>query len=121
MVGRNSLAAVFNANAIGTIAFMSNCDSAAFTIELNCVVDQVREHLDEPMRVSENFGFLIDEIVDGSLSSRGGCGEARDNVFDQRIKLNDFRCHLYVSGTARAPIQKGIDKVWQAVSTPFNY
>src|SRR5207247_9556023 len=99
---------------------MPDRDSAAFAIELNCVVDSIPEHLDEPMRVSENFGFLIDEIVDGNLSSRGGCREARDNVLDQRIKLNDFRFHLYVSGFDRAQFQNVIDKVVYAVRILLN-
>src|SRR2546425_12476970 len=120
MWGRNSFAAVFNANAIGTIVFMSNRDSATFAIEFDCVVDQVREHLDKLMRVSENFGFLIDKIVDSNLSSRGGCGEARDNIFDQRIELNDFRFHLYVSGLDRAQFQNVIDEAVHAVSILLN-
>src|SRR6267143_1078439 len=120
MMGGNSFAAIFNANAIDSIAFMSNRDSAAFAIELNCVVDQVREHLDEPMRVSENFGLLIDEIVDGNLPSRGGRGEARDTIFDHRIKLSGFRFQLYVSGFDRAQFQNVIDEAMHAVGILLN-
>jgi len=72
MVRRNSLARIFNSNAVDAIAFMAYGDNADISIEFDGILDQVSQHLDKPVWIREDFDLGVDKILDGDSPSAGG-------------------------------------------------
>src|SRR2546427_47133 len=63
MLRRYSFASILNEYSIPRSILMSDNYATAFSVELNCVVDKVRQHLLEPTRVGKDFDSSVDFVL----------------------------------------------------------
>src|SRR5258708_4260534 len=69
VVRGNSLTSVCDANPITAIANVRDCNSAAFSVEFDCVVNQVGKHLYQSMRIRKYCYVGLDEVTNDDATS----------------------------------------------------
>src|SRR5712691_7514960 len=87
MVGRNAITSVLDQNPSPSAILASNGHCSAVAVELNCVIDKIREHLLETAGVSENNHSGVNAIIDNDRARRGLCCEGSHYIIDHRIKF----------------------------------
>ena len=73
MVCLNSFAAIFYLDLIAGFGVITDRNHSALSVELNSVVDQIRQHLHQSVRISKYLRILVDEIMDSNRAGRR-CG-----------------------------------------------